>query len=349
MMNKVTSDYIEISCPTKPLSWLTHCTDYEPTPLTELAPVGEAIGGSTLFIKNETNRMGLGSFKALGGAYAVFSLAEEKLCRILKRTLSLKEVMQLSHDYLKQETICCASAGNHGLSVAKGATLLGLKCEVFISEQVPSAFENRLQQIGAKVIRAGMTYEESMSNALSRSQADKVTLITDSSWAGETHYPSLVMQGYSVLAQEMLDEFKRLAQWPTHVVLQAGVGGMAAAVTQHIRDKWPVQPEIIVAEPEWANCLQQSVKHGVITSVKGPVSNMGRLDCKEPSILAFDILKVGADSFVTVTDEQATEAKNMLYSHGINTTTSGAAGLAGLMFSTVPSNAIPLIIVTETQ
>lgn len=348
-MNKVTSDFIEISCPTKPLSWLTHCTDYEPTPLTELALATEAVGCSTLYIKNETNRMGLGSFKALGGAYAVFSLAEEKLGRILKRTPSLEEVTQLSHEYLKQETICCASAGNHGLSVAKGAAILGLQCEVFISEQVPSGFEKRLQQIGARVIRAGVTYEESMSKALSRSQADKVTLITDSSWTGETYYPSLVMQGYSVLAQEMLDEFKRLGQWPTHVVLQAGVGGMAAAVTQHIRNKWPVQPEIIVVEPEWANCLQQSVKHGVITSAKGPVSNMGRLDCKEPSILAFDILKVGADSFVTITDEQATAAKNMLFSHGINTTTSGAAGLAGLMFSSIPSDARPLIIVTETQ
>ncbi|GEM75836.1 diaminopropionate ammonia-lyase [Vibrio sagamiensis] len=348
-MSKLTVDYRNISCPMKPLLWLTNCTDYEPTPLIELASLSEAIGSSTLFIKNETNRMGLGSFKALGGAYAVFSLAEEKLGRILKRNPSPKEVIQLSHDYLKEEIICCASAGNHGLSVAKGATILGLKCEVFISEHVPSVFEKRLQQVGAKVIRAGMTYEESMSNALSRSQVDKVSLITDSSWVGETYYPSLVMQGYSVLAQEMLDEFKRLTQWPTHVILQAGVGGMAAAITQHIRDKWPVQPEIMVVEPEWANCLQQSVKNGVITSVKGAVSNMGRLDCKEPSILAFDILKSGANRFVTITDEQATEAKNMLCKFGINTTTSGAAGLAGLMFSTIPSNARPLIIVTETQ
>ncbi|MFW7524329.1 diaminopropionate ammonia-lyase [Vibrio ostreicida] len=348
-MKKKTSDLIEMSCPTKPLAWLTQCSQYEPTPLSEFTSIGKALGCSTCFIKNETSRMGLGSFKALGGAYAVFSLAEEKLQRILKQALSPKDVMSLSQQYLKGQLVCCASAGNHGLSVAKGASLLGIPCEVFISEQVPRAFERRLQQVGAKVIRAGMTYEDSMRNAFDRSQAENVTLITDSSWRGETHYPSLVMQGYSVLAQEMSDEFHRLDQWPTHVVLQAGVGGMAAAVTRHIRECWPVQPQIIVVEPEWANCLQQSVVKGEITSVKGPVSNMGRLDCKAPSLLAFDILKVGANEFVTVTDGQATEAKNRLDGYGIRTTTSGSAGLAHLMFSNVPSSARPLVIVTETQ
>lgn len=348
-MKENTSNCIDISCARKPLSWLTNCTNYQPTPLTELAALGEVVGCSAVLVKDETSRMGLGSFKALGGAYAVFRLAEQKLEAVLERMPSLEEVTQLSKSYLNGQTVCCASAGNHGLSVAEGARILGLKCEVFLSEQVPLPFEKRLQQKGAKVIRSGVNYEESMTNALSHSQKDNVTLITDSSWAGETYYPSLVMQGYSVLAKELFDEFTQLGQWPTHVLLQAGVGGMAAAITQYIRDYWPIQPEIIVVEPKSANCLQQSINCGTITCVEGPISNMGRLDCKEPSMLAFNILKASADEFVTVTDQQAEGARQMLHSHGINTTTSGAAGLAYLMHSSFPSTARPLIIVTETQ
>ena len=348
-MKENTSHSIDISCAKKPLSWLTNCTDYEPTPLTELNAIANVVGYSTLLVKNESSRMGLGSFKALGGAYAVFCLAEQKLEAVLERVPSLEEVMELSKNYLKEQTVCCASAGNHGLSVAEGARILGLKCEVFLSEQVPLTFESRLKQKGANVIRSGVNYEESMTNALSHSQKDSITLITDSSWEGETYYPSLVMQGYSVLAKEMFDEFSQSEQWPTHVLLQAGVGGMAAAITQYIKDYWLAQPEIIIVEPESANCLQQSINCGAITSVEGPISNMGRLDCKEPSMLAFDILKAGANRFVTITDEQAEGARKMLHNHGISTTTSGAAGLAYLMHSSFPSTARPLIIITETR
>ena len=299
-------------------------------------------------IKNETNRLGLGSFKALGGAFAVYCFAEEKIVDELQRPVSPEDVLRLSPKLLGDQTLVCASAGNHGLSVAKGAYMLGIQCEIFLSEQVPVTFDKRLEQFNAKVVRAGETYEDSMSNALERAAQNMVTLISDSSWKGETHYPSLVMQGYSVLAEEMCNHFNQTNDWPTHVALQAGVGGMAAAVTLHIREKWPVQPEIIVVEPEWANCLQLSVDSDGITYARGPVSNMGRLDCKEPSMLAFHILKERADRFVTVTEKQAIYAKDKLVDFGIESTTSGTAGLAGLLVSDLPANAKPLIIVTES-
>ena len=135
-------------------------------------------------------------------------------------------------------------------------------------------------------------------------------------------------------------------EWPTHVYLQAGVGGFAAAVAFEIRKSWKVQPKIIVVEPDAAPCLERSVKHGSILTVDGPVSDMGRLDCKTPSLLAFDILSKAADEFSIITEDQALDAVQLSDSIGLNTSPSGAAGLAGLLSNPV-ENASPLIFITE--
>ena len=114
--------------------------------------------------------------------------------------------------------------------------------------------------------------------------------LADGSWPGYIDPPRLVMEGYTIMARELYEDFDKLNEWPTHVYLQAGVGGFAAAVAFEIRKSWKVQPKIIVVEPDAAPCLERSVKNGSILTVDGPVSDMGRLDCKTPSLLAFDIL-----------------------------------------------------------
>lgn len=58
---------------------------------------------------------------------------------------------------------------------------------------------------------------------------------------------------------------------------------------------------------------------------------MGRLDCKEPSYLALAALARDADFFMTVADEDAVAAVYALARHGIDTSPSGAAGIAGLL------------------
>ena len=148
------------------------------------------------------------------------------------------------------------------------------------------------------------------------------------------------------MARELYEDFDKLNEWPTHVYLQAGVGGFAAAVAFEIRKSWKVQPKIIVVEPDAAPCLERSVKNGSILTVDGPVSDMGRLDCKTPSLLAFDILSEAADEFSIITEDQALDAVQLSDSIGLNTSPSGAAGLAGLLSNPV-ENASPLIFITE--
>jgi diaminopropionate ammonia-lyase len=136
---------------------------------------------------------------------------------------------------------------------------------------------------------------------------------------------------------------------PTHILLQAGVGGMAAALAAHFRGAWGDAPDIAVVEPEAAPALLESVRAGHIVTAAGPVSAMGRLDCKTPSMIALAGLARDADHFVTVSEAEAAAAVERLAAAGIGTTPSGAAGVAALLAGrpALPPDARVLVILSE--
>ena len=336
---------LNVQCP---LELLEVCPSYKQTPLVEIS----VLNNIRLFVKDETSRMGLGSFKALGGIYAVAKFLleqwqEENGSQLPVQRLTDPQVRSWSNKF----TFVCASAGNHGIAVAKGAELFNANCRVHIARSVPASFSEKLTTLGAAVIRSGETYEESMVAAMNDNSKGEV-LLADSSWPGYYHLPMLVMEGYTVIAEEMRQVFLRADNWPTHVFLQAGVGGLAASMAFEIRKNWKQQPRIIVVEPNAAPCLFESHKLGRATSVSGPISSMGRLDCKEPSLIAFKLLNELADDFVCVSDDDANTAANFLVQNKVATTPSGAAGLAAIFSNAKLNIAIPdhsacLVIATE--
>jgi diaminopropionate ammonia-lyase len=182
----------------------------------------------------------------------------------------------------------------------------------------------------AQIVRVDGSYEDSVGAAIAAARDNGWLLLADGSWDGYTERPDLVMEGYTVLAEECRVQFHAKGIWPSHVFLQAGVGGLAAAVAGHIRQYWDQQPNIIIVEPEAAACLMESIRAHQITRVEGPVSNMGRLDCKDASLIAFGSLKNDADFFVTISDDEAALAVSVLARYSINTTPSGAASFAAL-------------------
>jgi diaminopropionate ammonia-lyase len=320
----------------RPLALLDACPVYRPSPLET-----GAVHGRAILIKDETDRMGLGAFKALGGVYAVAKLIEARVGYSLAPDAFLSEDVR---DAAGTMTFVCASAGNHGMAVAAGARLFGAKARIHLSDTVPDDFAHRLREKGAEVVRSGADYEASVAAAIADADETGATHLADGSWPGYTEPPRLVMEGYTVMAEEMREYFTASDTWPSHVYLQAGVGGLAAAVAYMIRSNWPVQPEIIVVEPDAAPCLGESVRIGKCVTVDGPGSNMGRLDCKTPSMLAWDILRDRVDHWVTVSDQQALEAVDHARALGFATTPSGAAGLAACLSEEAPS---PLIILSE--
>lgn len=321
-----------------PVKLLNLCPAYQATPMREVVYHNRKI-----IIKDESERMSLGSFKALGGAYAVIQLMLESV------DIDFNSDEFLLHEIGKvaeKMTFVCASAGNHGLAVAAGAKIFGAHARIYLADTVPEGFAALLRDKGAEVVRAGENYEESILAAKDNAINTNAVLVADTSWPGYSEIPRLIMEGYTVIAEEMRQEFEQKKIWPTHVFLQAGVGGLAAAITFMIRHNWQVQPEIIIVEPDQAPCLAESIKRGKICTVKGAVSNMGRLDCKKPSLLAYDILRDNAEKFITVSDDEAFAAVKIASEFAIKTTPSGAAGLAGLI-NQLGDCQLPLIIITE--
>jgi len=324
----------------RPLALLQQCPAYAPTPPQDLPELAAAVGVASLTAKDETGRMRLGSFKALGGAFAVAQLIAEAA-----------GTTDLLGDSAKAAaagmTFITASAGNHGLSLAAGARVFGAGAVIVLCSSVPEAFANRIRSLGAEVLRVEGTYEDSVAFAMEAADSNGWLLLADGSWEGYVERPALVMEGYTVLAEECRTGFAASGAWPTYVFLQAGVGGLAAAIAGHIRAHWHEQPTIIVVEPEAAPCLMASVQAGRLTRTHGPLSNMGRLDCKDASLISYGSLCSDADGFMTVSDGEATAAADLLAQHGIATTPSGAAGLAGLRAVRPAADSRCLIIVSE--
>lgn len=302
------------------------CPKAARTPLVCAAALARDIGLGALWLKDERGRMGLGSFKALGAAHAVSKLAEAR------------------GGDLTGETFTCASAGNHGLSVAAGARAFGAKAAIYIAETVPEAFADRLRARGATVIREGAAYEDAMAAAMRAAAEKGWRLLSDSSWEGYAEPARDVMEGYLIMGAEAAEETPAP---PTHIYLQAGVGGLAAAAAAAARAAWGAAPRITVVEPDAAPALIEAVRAGRFVTTAGPASVMGRLDCKEASHLALKYLAREADAFMTVTDGEAEAAAARLAAYGLPTTPSGAAGLAGLVADAPGPEARVLLYVSE--
>ena len=294
-----------------PRALLARCPSAAATPLHAADALAKQMGLGALWIKDERSRMGLGSFKALGAAYVLAHLAVETGGEDLSTALS-------------GQTFVTASAGNHGLSVAGGAHVFGALAVIYLADTVPESFAERLRAKGAKVVREGAIYEASMEAAQKAAADNGWHLLSDSSWPGYSEMPHRLMEGYLAMADEAADEIKDA---PTHIFLQAGVGGMAGAVAAMARAIWGDGPEIIVVEPEFAPALIASIQANAPVVSEGPASDMGRLDCKEPSLIALKGLARDADRFATISEEEAAEMMPLLAKHGFETSPSGGAGL----------------------
>jgi len=254
--------------------------NYSPTPLVSLNKLSKKLKINKIFYKDESKRFHLKSFKALGGAYAV-----EK---ITKRN--------------KKITISTATAGNHGRSVAWGSKKLGLQCKIFISEYVSEFRAEVMRSFGAEVIRVKGNYDKSLNECIKESKENDWQIVQDVAWKDYKLVPKLTMAGYSVMMKEISEKINN--QKITHVILQAGVGGMAAAMVAGIARYLNYVPKIIIVEPESAPCVLESIKSGKIKKITiKKESLMGGMSCDEVSLIPWEILKSSVDYCVTVSDD----------------------------------------------
>ncbi len=315
---------------------LTYRDKHAPTPLHALPACAAELGVGAIHIKDEGFRLGLGSFKALGGSYAVIRLVLEEAGRQLTRQVDIADLHTPEvHAVASRMTVACATDGNHGRSVAQGAELVGARAVIFAHSGVSDERVAAIARFGAQMIRVEGTYDDSVAEAARVAAEMGWTVVSDTSWPGYERIPGLVMQGYTAMVREAL---RQLPQPPTHVFVQAGVGGVAAAVAGHLALVFGDQrPIFVVVDPARAACLFETARAGHPVRIEhGEPTVMAMLECYEPSLVAWRVLSCVADAFMTVEEEDAIAVMNRLARPAGNDPTivageSGGAGLAGLI------------------
>lgn len=307
-----------------------------PTPLYDLPDAAQALGIAGLAVKDESVRSPLGSFKALGAPVALVR-------EVLRRHPALEpaEILTGRHAAALQGlTVISATDGNHGRGLAAAARDAGCACVIVLHAQVDPQREQAIAALGARIVRIAGNYDASVQEAARLAAAHGWQVISDTSYDGYETIPRDVMQGYSTIAAEIVEQTGAApgaAGAFTHVFLQGGVGGLAAGVSSYLWEWQGVQrPRFIVVEPAQADCLLQSALAGRPARATGSVDSvMAGLACGETSPLAWRFLQEVVDGFMTVEDEAAVVAMRLLARGSardipVLAGESGVAGLAGL-------------------
>jgi diaminopropionate ammonia-lyase len=287
-----------------------------PTPLLSLPALALRLGVAEIRVKDESQRFGFGAFKALGGVFAVH------------------EYIAAHKDRIPAEIVfTTASSGNHGRAVALGAQSVGARCTIFLPKFTSAEKEAAIRARGADVIRVDGDYDTAVATCRAQAMVRDWTVISDTSWDGYESIPLDVMRGYTMLVDEIVREWK---SGPTHLFVQAGVGGLAAALIGYFWAVLPHRPVSVIVEPQSADCWFQSNRAGRPVLASGAADTaMGGLACREISPITWPVLGLGTDWFMTI-DEDGVIPARKLYAHplegdpAIASGPSGCAGLAGL-------------------
>ena len=262
---------------------------YSPTPLIGLNKLSKELGLNKIFYKDESKRFDLKSFKALGGAYAVEKVSKGN----------------------KGIVVATATAGNHGRSVAWGARRLGIKCKIFISEFVSDARGQAMADLGADVIKVKGNYEKSLIECIKQSTNNNWQIVQDVAWKDYMIVPKYTMAGYTVMMKEIVDQINK--NKISHIILQAGVGGMAGAMVAGIARYLDNIPTTITVEPDSAACVMESIKTGKIEKIDiKRESLMGGMSCGEVSLVPWEILRNSVKYCISLPDDDIAKTMKLL-------------------------------------
>jgi len=309
---------------------------YAETPLVELPGLARGAGVASLRYKDEGGRFGLGSFKALGGAYAVLRILQKHLAQAhgIEGATAADLIAGAHRGHVAGVTVCCATDGNHGRSVAWGAKMFGCACRIYIHENVSPERERAIAAYGAVMVRLPGDYDRSVRVCAEDAARNGWALVADTNaGGGDPDVPRTVMQGYTVMTDEVLRQAASRPA-PTHIFVPGGVGGLAAAVAGHVREALgEARPRIVAVEPHAADCIYRSIMAGRPTRAEGSIESfMACLAAGEVSPVAWPVLLGGVDDAVTIPDEAAVEAMRALArpAAGDPPVVSGESGSAGV-------------------
>ena len=262
---------------------------YAPTALRALPELARRLGARAVYVKDESSRFGLNAFKGLGGFYAMFRM----LCGELgldPGTATLEALREAAgRDGLRAFHFATTTDGNHGRGVARAAGVFGCRAHVFLPRGSAEVRARAIRAAGAEATITGMDYDDCVAWVGGIAGERGWRLIQDTAWPGYEEVPLWIMQGYTTLFYEALDQMDAR---PTHLLLQAGVGAMAGAVAGAALESCGA-PVIATVEPETVACFRESFRAGDGLPHRATGSGetiMAGLNCAVPCTLAWDIL-----------------------------------------------------------
>ena len=322
-------------------SFHTRIPSYRVTPLKSLNRLASLVGIGNLWVKDEADRLSLGSFKVLGGSFAIYQTILKMLGNPEGFSFSDLSLPEVRHK-LGDVTFAAATDGNHGRGVAWSATQLGFKSIIYVHENTSKARIEAIERNGAKVVVIEGTYDDAVRQVYDDAQKNGWQVISDTSWEGYEEIPIWVMQGYTTMFAEVQQQLVAMGQFnPTHIFMQAGVGSLAASAFGFYASLFGKdRPKMVVVEPDQAACLFHSMEFGD----GKPHSYPGNLDtimaglaCGDPNPIAWEVLYDCADGFIKCPDYVAAKGMRVagvpLYGDPYMIAgESGAVTLGALMF-----------------
>lgn len=284
---------------------------YAPTPLTELPALAAELGVGRVFVKDESARLGLPAFKALGACWAVHRILAERPAGTPLELVT-------------------ATDGNHGRAVARIARRLGQRAHVFVSRGVHPGAVAAIGAEGARVTRVEGSYDRAVREAADAARAEGAVLVQDTAWEGYEEVPARIVEGYSTLFAEIDAQLTDAGTGPPDLVaVPVGVGSLAQAAVTHYRSRGGRGPALLAVEPTAAAPALASLVRGEPEPVVTEETVMAGLNCGTVSRLAWPVLRQGLDAAVAVTDADALAAGRDLGALGVSSGPCGAAALAG--------------------
>ena len=282
--------------------------DYKATALIDLPALAAELSIGRVVAKDESTRLGLPAFKALGASWAIHR-ATEGLSGPL--------------------TIVTATDGNHGRAVARFARTLGHSVSIFTPDGVHPSAVQAIRDEGARVQEVGGSYDDAVAAAASAATAPGHVLVQDTAWEGYEQIPGWIVDGYATLfaeADEQLIALTAASASVDLVLVPTGVGSLLQAALTHYRSAGDAR--VVSVEPTEAACIAPSIDAGEPVTVETGITVMSGLNCGTPSLLAWPLIRDGLDGAMSLDDEDAIRAAHDLASLSVAAGPCGGSGLA---------------------
>ena len=311
--------------------------EYTVTPLVNLTELAKSLGVARIYVKDESYRFGLNAFKVLGGSYAIGNYLASKLGVSISELPYEKLVSKDVKDRLGEITFVTATDGNHGRGVAWTANRLGQKSVVYMPKGSAAERLQNIRALGSDASITELNYDDAVRLANENAKKYGWVMIQDTAWEGYETIPGWIMEGYTTMAYEAVNQLK--GEKPTHIFLQAGVGAMSGSITGFFADLYGDQerPIITIVEPNKADCIYRTAEanDGRLHFVTGDMDTiMAGLACGEPCTIGWNVLRDHADNFVSIPDYVAAKGMRILGNPlpGDTRIISGESGAATLGF-----------------